>query len=105
MGENRGAHGEDNRHGADHEGGVAHGGKFEARKLDHELEWDAEEGADEEQPPLAGGELGGLEDGQQAEAREDEPVEDIMADAEPREGDLAEEEAQPQQHPESAQAM
>ena len=93
VGKDASAHGEDDGHGADHEGGVGDGGEPESLELQDELDGNAEEGSDEEQPPLTGGEARRLDDRKQADAGEDEAVEDVVADAETGESDFAEEEA------------
>jgi len=86
------ADGEDDGHGADHERGVADGGEPEPFKLHDELDRDTEEGADEEEFPLAGRETRSFDDGEHTEAGEDEAVEHVVVDAEAGEGDFAKEE-------------
>ena len=61
---------------------MADGGELQPLELHHELHRDAEEGADQQQFPLAAGEARPLHDREQAEAREEEAVQDVVADAE-----------------------
>jgi len=95
MGEDGGADGEDDGHGADHQRGVRDGGAGQSVELDEELQRDAEEGGAEEQTPLARGEGGsvGEEEGGERQGSEEEAVEDHVADGHLGEGDLAEEKA------------
>ena len=95
VGEEGGADGENDGHGPDHQRGVGDGGEREAGELEQELEWDSEEGAEEEDSPLAAVEAGfvGEEQRDEDEGGEEETVEDHGADAHLGECDLAEEES------------
>ncbi len=93
MGEEGCAGGKDHGHGPDHQRGVRDSGEFQPLKLNHELQGDAEECADQQQRPLVAGEARPFDDGKQANTGEDKAVEDVMADAKAREGYLAEKEA------------
>jgi len=77
AGEERRRHRQQDRHGANHEGGVADGGEGQAVELDQELDGDAEEGRNEQDPPFAEREPRpmGDGDGRHANAGEEKAIE------------------------------
>lgn len=95
AGEEHSGDSEQDRHGTDHEGGVADGGVRESVELEKELDGDAEGGRDEQDADLGGGEADPVEqcNRKQPDCGEEEAVEHHVLHTHFVEGETAEVEA------------
>jgi hypothetical protein len=95
MREEAGSDGEDDRHGADHQRGVAHGGHGEPVELEQELQWHTQKGRRQQHTPFLRIQVGTMGDEQRRERHhgEEEPIQNHVSEVHLGESDLAEEEA------------
>lgn len=93
VGKDGGADSEDDRHGADHERGMGHGGERKAFELHEELDRYAEKCAEQHQHPVAARHLYSMQEqnGKKCECGKEKPVEHHVAYAHLCQGDLSEE--------------